>query len=95
MAEDEAVGDAAIARRKQVGRKPVNRGVGVFANIMPIMFLAVAALVLNVLMSRLIDQQRTIIGTLKAIGYSNPQLFLHYTLFGGLIGLLGGLVFLL
>ena len=45
---------------------------------MPIIFLAVAALVLNVLMMRLIDQQRSIIGTLKALGYSNGQIFLAF-----------------
>ncbi len=50
------------------------RGVGVFSTIMPSMFLAVGALVLYVLMSRMIDQQRTLIGTLKAIGYSNFQI---------------------
>src|SRR5262245_6984126 len=51
------------------------RGLGVFAQIMPVIFLAVAALVLNVLMTRLIDQQRNIVGTLKAVGYSNAKVF--------------------
>jgi len=68
------------------------RGVGVFSTIMPSMFLAVAALVLYVLMSRLIDQQRVLIGTLKAVGYSNGQLFLHYTLFGAVVGVCGAVV---
>ncbi|MEX0866942.1 MAG: FtsX-like permease family protein [Pirellulales bacterium] len=67
-------------------------GLGTFARIMPAIFLTVAALVLNVLMSRLVDQQRTIIGTLKALGYRNAQLFLHYTLFGLVVGLIGGLL---
>jgi putative ABC transport system permease protein len=67
-------------------------GLGTFATIMPVIFLAVAALVLNVLMARLIDQQRVIIGTLKGLGYSNGQIFWHFTKFGGLIGLFGGLV---
>lgn len=68
------------------------RGLGTFANIMPMIFLAVAALVLNVLMMRLIDQQRNIIGTLKATGYSSAQIFWHFMKFGGLVGLCGGLV---
>jgi putative ABC transport system permease protein len=68
------------------------RGLGTFANFLPVIFLAVAALVLNVLMTRLIDQQRTIIGTLKAVGYSNSQIFWHFMKFGGLVGLCGGLV---
>jgi putative ABC transport system permease protein len=67
-------------------------GLGTFATIMPVIFLAVAALVLNVLMARLIDQQRVIIGTLKGLGYSSAQIFWHFTKFGGLIGLIGGLV---
>jgi putative ABC transport system permease protein len=68
------------------------RGLGVFAQIMPVIFLAVAALVLNMLMVRLIDQQRNIVGTLKALGYSNSQVFWHFLKFGGLVGLCGGLL---
>jgi putative ABC transport system permease protein len=64
----------------------------VFATIMPAIFMAVAALVLNVMMARLIDQQRTIIGTLKAIGYGNIQIFWHFAKFGAAMGLGGGLV---
>ena len=68
------------------------QGLGTFAGIMPTIFLAVAALVLNVLMVRLIDQQRAVIGTLKGLGYSSAQIFLHFTKFGGLIGLVSGLL---
>lgn len=67
-------------------------GLGTFANIMPFIFLAVAALVLNVLMARLIEQQRTIIGTLKGIGYTDGQIFVHFMKFGAAVGLIGGLV---
>jgi putative ABC transport system permease protein len=62
---------------------------------MPAIFLAVAALVLNVLMIRLIEQQRTVIGTLKAIGYSDAQIFLHFTKYGIALGTLGGVIGLL
>lgn len=68
------------------------RGLGVFSTIMPVIFLAVAALVLNVLMVRLIDQQRTVIGTLKAMGYFDWQIFLHYTKFALALGLFSGLI---
>jgi putative ABC transport system permease protein len=68
------------------------RGIGVFSNIMPTIFLAVAALVLNVLMVRLIDQQRTLIGTFKAIGYTDRQIFWHFTKFGFALALGGGLI---
>ena len=66
-------------------------GLRIFAWFMPAVFLAVAALVLNVLLTRLADQQRTVIGTLKALGYSNGQVFLHFLKFGATVGVLGGL----
>ncbi|MEX2114741.1 MAG: ABC transporter permease, partial [Pirellulales bacterium] len=68
------------------------RGLGLFSTLMPAIFLAVAALVLNVLLVRLVDQQRVIIGTFKAIGYADAQIFLHYTKFALALGFLSGLV---
>jgi putative ABC transport system permease protein len=60
--------------------------------IFPTLFLLVAALVLNVMMGRLVAQQRGIIGTLKAIGYSNFAITRHYIYYGFVIGILGGIV---
>ena len=60
------------------------------AFIFPLVFLVVAALVLNVLMIRLAEQQRTVIGTLKAIGYENRDLMLHFVKFAATAGLAGG-----
>jgi putative ABC transport system permease protein len=68
------------------------QGLWSFALITPAMFLAVAALVLNVLLTRLTQQQRTVIGTLKALGYSDAQLFWHLQKLGIAVGLLGGLL---
>jgi len=67
-------------------------GLGAFATVVPVIFLAVAALVLNVLITRLARQQRVVIGTLKALGYSNRQVFLHFLKFGLSVGLLGGAI---
>ena len=65
-------------------------GLGINSTVLPAMFLSVAALVLNVLVSRLAERQRTIIGTLKALGYSNRQLLTHYLSFGLVVGVAGG-----
>jgi len=65
-------------------------GVKTMATFMPIMFLGVAALILNVLMIRISEQQRTIVGTLKALGYFNKQIFWHYVKFGIIVGAVGG-----
>ncbi len=59
---------------------------------LPPMFLLVAILILNVMISRLVQQQRGIIGTLKALGYSNFAILRHYIGFGFIIGILGGLL---
>jgi len=67
------------------------RGLEISAFIMPPIFLAVAALVLNVLMSRLAERQRITIGTLKAIGYSDRSVLAHYLSFGLIVGIVGGL----
>jgi putative ABC transport system permease protein len=64
----------------------------VTAVVLPAIFLAVAALVLNILMSRLAEQQRTTVGTLKAIGYSDRRLLRHYLSYGTVVGAAGGLV---
>lgn len=65
-------------------------GLRIQGAIMPAIFLGVAALVLNVLMSRLVIQQRTVIGTLKAVGYSSGAMLRHYLGYGVALGALGG-----
>lgn len=49
------------------------------ARVFPTIFLGVAAFLLNVVLSRLIGTQRDQIAILKAFGYSNGQVGLHYT----------------
>ncbi len=68
------------------------KGLKSFAVVTPTMFLAVAALVLNVLLMRLAQQQRMIIGTLKALGYSDRQVFWHYLKLGLAVGMAGGFI---
>lgn len=65
-------------------------GLGRSAVFMPAIFLGVAALVLDILMVRLVQRQRTTIGTLKALGYDNRQVMAHYLAFAGVVGAMGG-----
>lgn len=67
------------------------------ATVAPIIFLAVAAFLLNVVLTRLVELDRPQIATLKAVGYSNREVGLHYfqltmviALGGGALGLLLG-----
>ncbi len=65
------------------------------ANVLPFVFVVVAALIIAVMIGRLVKADRTAIGVLKAIGYDNRAIVLHYTKYGLLIGLTGSLVGLL
>jgi putative ABC transport system permease protein len=67
-------------------------GLGAFATVTPLMFLVTAALVLNVFLGRLARQQRTVVGTLKALGYEDRAIFVHFLSYGLIVGLVGGIV---
>lgn len=59
------------------------------ATIIPPIFLAVAAFLLNMTLSRIIALEREQIGLLKALGYSRGAIALHYLKFISLIAALG------
>lgn len=60
-----------------------------FATAIPFIFLAVAAFLLNVVLSRLINLQRQQIAVLKAVGYSGWRIGLHYLELVSVIAVLG------
>lgn len=51
-------------------------------NVFPIVFIIVTFLTLLTTMSRIIAQQRTQIGILKAVGFGNEQIIIHYLSYG-------------
>lgn len=59
------------------------------ATVFPTIFLGVAAFLLNVVLTRLIGTQREQIAILKAFGYSNREVGLHYAQLALLLLLLG------
>lgn len=59
---------------------------------MPLFFLVVAALVLNIMISRMVEQHRSVIGTLKALGYSSFRVGMHFVKFSVVPGALGGVL---
>jgi putative ABC transport system permease protein len=64
----------------------------VFATAMPAIFLGVAAFLLNVVLSRLVYLQRPQIAALKAVGYGDRQVGLHYLKLVSVIVLAGALL---
>lgn len=58
----------------------------------PIVFLSVAAFLLNIVLGRMIATQRTEIAVLKAFGYTNTEVGLHYLRFAMVAVFLGALL---
>ncbi|MBI1425038.1 MAG: FtsX-like permease family protein [Gammaproteobacteria bacterium] len=89
-------GTGAIAREDQLSNRFLSEELKqqrTIATVFPVIFFGVAAFLLNVVISRLINLQREQIATLKAFGYSNFAIGLHYTklvLMIVAIGVLGG-----
>ncbi len=66
-----------------------------FGAVLPPIFLVVAAFLLNVVITRMIETEREQIGLLKAFGYSNWAVAVHYLKFVGVltaIGIAAGIV---
>jgi putative ABC transport system permease protein len=96
-------GLGAVGRADQPSSKLVDQKIGQLrktARTLPVIFLAVAAFLLHVLLSRIVGTQREQIATMKAIGYRTRELTMHYlelalaicalgVVFGWALGVLG------
>lgn len=59
------------------------------SRVFPVFFLMVAALVCITTMTRMVDEERTQIGTLKALGYSSAAIMSKYLIYAGSSAILG------
>lgn len=66
--------------------------IGKVANVFPLFFLLVAALVAFTTMTRMVEEERTQIGTLYALGYTPAQILKKYVIYAGLAALIGATV---
>ncbi len=88
-------GLGAHSREEQVSNRFISdeiknlKGTGL---VVPSIFLAVAGFLLNVVMTRLISTQREQIAALKAFGYSNVEVGIHYLKLTLLISLIGAFI---
>ncbi len=62
------------------------------AKVFPIFFFLVAALVCMTTMSRMIEEQRTQIGVLKALGYNRKEILGKYVFYSGSSAFIGGII---
>ncbi len=97
-------GTGAYGREDQISHNFIKGEIDetrVTSTVVPSIFLAVAAFLINIVLSRLVATQRNQIGLMKAFGYSNPAIGFHFLKFavlcvlggsilGSLIGLWAG-----
>jgi len=93
-------GTGSIGRKEQLSNRIVTQELGqlnMLSTMVPAVFLGVTMFLVHLVLGRLIRLQRPEIATLKAVGYSNRDVGLHYLglvlvvlLPGGLLGLAGG-----
>ena len=69
--------------------------VAAVSTIFPIFFFMIAALVALTTMTRMVEEERTQIGTLKALGYAKSVIMYKYIVYCGLASILGSIVGLL
>lgn len=93
-------GLGAYARADQLSHKFLSeefKQLGTITRIFPVIFLGVAAFLLNIVVNRLVTTQREQVAVLKAFGYSNAAIALHYiklvlvvVAFAVIVGLVAG-----
>ncbi|WP_304102807.1 ABC transporter permease [Methanobrevibacter ruminantium] len=84
-----------VDRDNNVGIKTLQDEISqhqMFSGIFPAIFVLVSLLTLVTTMSRVISAQRMQIGTLKAMGYSNNSIILHYLSYGFVLSLTGSVL---
>lgn len=64
-------------------------GIEKMSAVLPLMFLIVAAIIISIMLSRIVTNDRMAIGVFKALGFSNAAILTHYTKYALLIGIVG------
>jgi putative ABC transport system permease protein len=67
-------------------------GIEQMSNIIPVMFLMIAAIIIVIMLSRIVANDRMAIGVLKALGYGSFDVLFHYTKYALAIGLIGSII---
>jgi putative ABC transport system permease protein len=82
-------------RSEQISNRMVHEeinGLEKASNSIPLIFLAVAAIILGVMLKRIVENDRIAIGILKSMGYSNKEVLFHYMKYAISIGIIGGII---
>ncbi|MBR5390641.1 MAG: FtsX-like permease family protein [Clostridia bacterium] len=75
-----------VVYKQAMGEADEGKAMG---SILPVLFLAIAVLTMVTTMHRIATKEKTQIGILKALGFKNRTILLHYSCYGLLIGAVG------
>ena len=78
--------DDHVVYKEAMGEAEEGKAMG---SVLPVLFLAIAILTMVTTMHRVAAKEKTQIGTLKALGFKNRRILLHYSSYGLFIGLVG------
>jgi len=84
-----------IDRDEQLSNSMMNEeitGLEKVSQSMPIVFLLFAGIMLAVMLSRIVKKDRTSIGVLKALGFTEKEIVIHYLKYAASVGVIGGLL---
>ncbi|MBQ6438754.1 MAG: ABC transporter permease [Mogibacterium sp.] len=94
--DDMEIGNSfALSRKENAGYASFDSNSSIVSNIakiFPLFFFLIAALVCMTTMTRMVEEQRTQIGVLKALGYSNSQIVGKYMFYSGSAAFLGAVL---
>jgi len=78
--------DDHVVYKEAMGEAKEGKAMG---SILPVLFLAIAILTMVTTMHRVATNEKTQIGILKALGFKNRKILLHYSFYGLFIGIVG------
>ena len=78
--------DDHLVYKEAMGEATEGKAMG---SILPVLFLAIAILTMVTTMHRIATKEKTQIGVLKALGFKNRTILLHYSCYGLFIGVVG------
>jgi len=65
-------------------------GLEMMSKSIPVVFLIFAGIMLTTMLSRIVKNDRTSIGVMKALGFKNSEIILHYLKYAASVGIIGG-----
>ncbi|SDJ88966.1 ABC transporter permease [Natronincola ferrireducens] len=84
-----------IKRDEQLSHKMMMEEVNqldMMSTAITLLFLVVSAVIINIMLSRMVKNDRMAIGVMKALGYNNLNILGHYTKFAVVMGLVGSII---